>query len=84
MQNPALIILDEPTSVLTPQSGTAIVKTLRLLASQSITILYIVVKLHEIKELCDEATILRNGRVTGNVDPKDNSTSDLARFNDWP
>ncbi|TCB58207.1 ABC transporter ATP-binding protein [Acinetobacter terrae] len=80
LQNPALIILDEPTSVLTPQAVRQLFKTLRLLASQGVSILYISHKLHEIKELCDEATILRNGRVTGNVDPKDNSTSDLARL----
>ncbi|CAM4111990.1 ABC transporter ATP-binding protein [Acinetobacter pragensis] len=80
LQNPALIILDEPTSVLTPQAVRQLFKTLRLLASQGVSILYISHKLHEIKELCDEATILRNGRVTGNVDPKKNSTSDLARL----
>ncbi|MDP1315972.1 ABC transporter ATP-binding protein [Acinetobacter lwoffii] len=80
LQNPALIILDEPTSVLTPQAVRQLFKTLRLLASQGVSILYISHKLHEIKELCDEATILRNGRVTGNVNPKDNSTSDLARL----
>lgn len=80
LQNPALIILDEPTSVLTPQAVRQLFKTLRLLASQGVSILYISHKLHEIKELCDEATILRNGRVTGHVDPKDNSTSDLARL----
>ncbi|WP_252406804.1 ABC transporter ATP-binding protein [Acinetobacter terrae] len=80
LQNPALIILDEPTSVLTPQAVRQLFKTLRFLASQGVSILYISHKLHEIKELCDEATILRNGRVTGNVDPKDNSTSDLARL----
>lgn len=80
LQNPALIILDEPTSVLTPQAVHQLFKTLRLLASQGVSILYISHKLHEIKELCDEATILRNGRVTGNVDPKKNSTSDLARL----
>ncbi len=80
LQNPALIILDEPTSVLTPQAVRQLFKTLRLLASQGVSILYISHKLHEIKELCDEATILRNGHVTGNVDPKHNSTSDLARL----
>ena len=80
LQNPALIILDEPTSVLTPQAVRQLFKTLRLLASQGVSILYISHKLHEIKELCDEATILRNGRVSGHVDPKDNSTSDLARL----
>ena len=61
LQNPALIILDEPTSVLTPQAVRQLFKTLRLLASQGVSILYISHKLHEIKELCDEATILRNG-----------------------
>lgn len=80
LQNPALIILDEPTSVLTPQAVRQLFKTLRLLASQGVSILYISHKLHEIKELCDEATILRHGRVTGNVKPQDNSTSDLARL----
>src|SRR5690606_29753874 len=80
LQNPALIILDEPTWVLTPQAVRQLFKTLRLLASQGVSILYISHKLHEIKELCDEATILRNGRVSGHVDPKDNSTSDLARL----
>ncbi|WP_313042499.1 ABC transporter ATP-binding protein [Acinetobacter sp.] len=80
LQNPSLIILDEPTSVLTPQAVKQLFKTLKLLASQGVSILYISHKLHEIKELCDEATILRNGLVTGHVYPKDQSTSDLARL----
>lgn len=80
LQNPALIILDEPTSVLTPQAVQQLFQTLRLLASQGVSILYISHKLHEIKQLCDEATILRNGRVTGHVLPKHNSTSDLAKL----
>ncbi|NHB58501.1 ABC transporter ATP-binding protein [Acinetobacter sp. 194] len=80
LQKPSLIILDEPTSVLTPQAVKQLFKTLRLLASQGVSILYISHKLHEIKELCDEATILRNGKVTGNVKPSANSTSDLARL----
>lgn len=80
LQNPSLIILDEPTSVLTPQAVQQLFKTLKLLASQGVSILYISHKLHEIKALCDEATILRNGQVTGHVLPKDNSTSDLAKL----
>ncbi len=55
LQNPSLIILDEPTSVLTPQAVQQLFKTLKLLASQGVSILYISHKLHEIKELCDEA-----------------------------
>lgn len=80
LQNPSLIILDEPTSVLTPQAVKQLFKTLKLLASQGVSILYISHKLHEIKALCDEATILRNGQVTGHVLPSENSTSDLARL----
>lgn len=80
LQNPSLIILDEPTSVLTPQAVKQLFKTLTLLASQGVSILYISHKLHEIKALCDEATILRNGQVTGHVLPSENSTSDLARL----
>lgn len=80
LQNPSLIILDEPTSVLTPQAVQQLFKTLKLLASQGVSILYISHKLHEIKALCDEATILRNGKVTGHVLPSENSTSDLAKL----
>lgn len=80
LQNPSLLILDEPTSVLTPQAVQQLFKTLRLLASQGVSILYISHKLHEIKSLCDEATIMRNGEVTGHVYPKEQSTSDLARL----
>ena len=80
LQNPALIILDEPTSVLTPQAVKQLFKTLQLLASQGVSILYISHKLHEIKELCDAATILRNGKVTGFVDPAEKSTAELARL----
>jgi len=80
LQQPSLIILDEPTSVLTPQAVKQLFKTLKLLASQGVSILYISHKLHEIQELCDEATILRNGRVTGYVKPSEKSTSELARL----
>ena len=80
LQNPSLLILDEPTSVLTPQAVKQLFKTLRLLASQGVSILYISHKLHEIKELCDEATILRNGKVTGQVLPAEKSTAELAKL----
>ena len=80
LQHPSLLILDEPTSVLTPQAVQQLFKTLRLLASQGVSILYISHKLHEIKELCDEATILRNGKVTGHVLPAEKSTAELAKL----
>ena len=80
LQDPSLIILDEPTSVLTPQAVQQLFKTLKQLAAQGVSILYISHKLHEIKTLCDEATILRNGVVTGHVNPQENTTQELARF----
>jgi len=75
---PQLLIMDEPTSVLTPQEVGQLFKTLRALASRGCSILYISHKLHEIQELCDHATILRGGRVVGNADPKQDSSRSMA------
>ena len=76
--NPELLILDEPTSVLPPQSVARLFDTLRALQARGMAILFISHKLEEIKELCDTATILRGGRVTGRVDPRAHSAKDLA------
>ena len=65
LQNPRLLILDEPTSVLTPQAVRKLFETLRQLAAEGVSILYISHKLDEIQELCHTATVLRAGRVTG-------------------
>ena len=67
--NPKLLIMDEPTSVLTPQEVTQLFETLRSLAAGGCSILYISHKLHEIKALCDAATILRGGKVVGECVP---------------
>ncbi len=67
--DPSLLIMDEPTSVLTPQEVAQLFETLRSLSAQGCSILYISHKLHEIKALCSGATILRNGRVAGECDP---------------
>lgn len=80
LQNPTLLILDEPTSVLTPQAVQKLFETLRRLASEGVSILYISHKLNEIKDLCDTATILRGGKVTGSAIPKQETTSSLARM----
>ena len=80
LQNPGLLILDEPTSVLTPQAVETLFVTLRQLAAEGCSILYISHKLGEIKELCDKATILRGGRVTGTCNPKQESTAAMARM----
>src|SRR5438874_11152399 len=63
--NPKLLIMDEPTSVLTPQAVRKLFETLRQLATEGCTILYISHQLDEIQELCTGATVLRAGQVTG-------------------
>ena len=59
LQNPKLLIMDEPTSVLTPQEIERLFDTLRRLAAEGCAILYISHKLEEIRALCERATILR-------------------------
>ncbi|MBA3325552.1 MAG: ATP-binding cassette domain-containing protein, partial [Rhodobacteraceae bacterium] len=75
-----LLIMDEPTSVLTPQEVALLFRTLRQLAAGGCSILYISHKLHEIKELCDRATILRGGRVVGACVPAEESSKSLAEL----
>ena len=80
LQNPRLLIMDEPTSVLTPQAVRKLFGTLRRLAAEGCSILYISHKLDEIQELCDTATVLRGGKVTGNVTPREETHASLARL----
>jgi len=80
MQQPALLILDEPTSVLTPSAAATLFDTLRRLAAEGCSILYISHKLDEILTLCTRATVLRAGRVTGRCDPRQETSSSLARM----
>src|SRR6476469_5670225 len=80
LSDPRLLILDEPTSVLTPQAVDKLFVVLRQLASQGCTILYISHKLHEIRALCDACTVLRGGRVTGECDPRQESNASLSRL----
>ncbi len=80
LQDPRLLIMDEPTSVLTPQAVEKLFETLRRLAAEGCSILYISHKLDEIRALCHKATVLRGGRVTGTCDPRQESSSSLARM----
>jgi simple sugar transport system ATP-binding protein len=80
LQNPKLLILDEPTSVLTPQAVAQLFATLRTIAGAGCSILYISHKLEEIRELCDRATVLRGGRVTGTVEPRQTPFNQLAQL----
>lgn len=80
LQNPQLLIMDEPTSVLTPQAVEKLFDTLRQLAAGGCSILYISHKLHEIKALCQSATILRAGRVSGTCKPQQETEATMARL----
>ena len=80
LTNPQLLILDEPTSVLTPQAVEKLFVTLRQLAATGCSILYISHKLDEIRALCHHCTVLRGGRVTGEVDPTQETNASLSRL----
>ena len=75
-----LLILDEPTSVLTPQEVQDLFKTLKKLTKEGCSVLFISHKLHEVTELCDSATILRAGKVTGHCIPKNETSESIARM----
>ena len=80
LQNPQLLIMDEPTSVLTPQEVEILFKTLRQLRAEGRSILYISHKLEEIRSLCENATVLRLGKVVGRADPRQESARSLAEM----
>ena len=80
LQSPQLLIMDEPTSVLTPQAVRSLFETLRRLSGEGLSILYISHKLDEIRELCQVATVLRSGRVTGTATPAMETNESLARL----
>jgi simple sugar transport system ATP-binding protein len=80
LQEPKLLIMDEPTSVLTPQEVEILFKTLRKLSAEGTAILYISHKLEEIRSLCDSATILRLGQVVGHCTPRETSARDMAEM----
>ena len=80
LQDPTLLIMDEPTSVLTPQEAEKLFETLRQLADEGRTILYISHKLEEIRALCSRATVLRGGRVVATCDPREETARSLAQM----
>ncbi len=77
---PKLLILDEPTSVLTQQAVQKLFVVLKQLASEVCSILYISHKLHEIRELCNACTVLRGGKVTGVCNPGNETNESLSRL----
>ena len=80
LQDPKLLIMDEPTSVLTPQEVAILFQTLNKLKDEGTSILYISHKLEEIRTLCDGATILRLGKVVGSCIPSETTGRDMAEM----
>ncbi len=80
LQKPKLLIMDEPTSVLTPQEVERLFETLRRLAREGCAILYISHKLEEIRALCERATIMRMGKVVAHCDPRKETAKHLAEL----
>ena len=80
LTEPKLLILDEPTSVLTPQAVEKLFVVLNKLSSEGCSILYISHKLHEIRALCTACTVLRAGRVTGVCKPGEETNESLSRL----
>jgi ABC-type uncharacterized transport system ATPase subunit len=80
LSEPRLLILDEPTSVLTPQAVEKLFAVLRQLVAEGCSILYISHKLHEIRALCTHCTVLRGGRVSGECIPSQETNASLSQL----
>ena len=80
LQDPELIIMDEPTSVLTPQEADLLFETLERLAGEGRSILYISHRLEEVQRLCDTATVLRHGKLVAHCTPSEETAASLARL----
>ncbi len=78
LQDPKLLILDEPTSVLTPQEAEGLFATLGRLRREGRALLYISHRLDEVRRLCDRATIMRLGKVVGTCDPARETARSIA------
>jgi general nucleoside transport system ATP-binding protein len=78
LQDPKVLILDEPTSVLTPQEAEKLFETLERLKGEGRALLYISHHLEEVQRLCDRATILRLGKLVGACNPKTETPRSLA------
>lgn len=79
-RNAKVLILDEPTAVLTPQESTALFATMRQMAAEGRSVIFVSHKLHEVKEVSDQVTVLRDGKVVAGVATKDAEPADLARM----
>lgn len=80
LQDPRLLIMDEPTSVLSPNAIAGLFKMLRALAAEGRSVIYISHKLDEVRTLCDTATVIRMGRVVGSCKPSKSTAAAMARM----
>ena len=79
-RNVKVLILDEPTAVLTPQESQALFKTMRKMAEEGRSVIFVSHKLQEVKQVSDQVTVLRGGRIAGGALTKDAELRDLARM----
>ncbi len=77
-RNVKVLILDEPTAVLTPQEIEDLFKILRSLTKQGLSVVFITHKLKEVLEIADRITVLRNGHVVGSTTPANATEASLA------
>jgi general nucleoside transport system ATP-binding protein len=75
-----ILILDEPTAVLTPQETQELFQAVRVLVKQGKTVIFITHKLREVKEISDRVTVMRGARVVGTVQTSDTTREELARM----
>src|SRR5712664_1448959 len=73
-----ILILDEPTAVLTPQEADVLFETMREMAAEGRTVIFISHKLHEVKAVADRVTVLRGGHSLGTVDTAEATPRSLA------
>ena len=79
-RNSSVLIMDEPTAVLAPQETVELFKTLRVLAEQGQSVIFISHKLHEVMEISDRVVVLRNGKVVNQKRTADTDVKELANM----
>jgi general nucleoside transport system ATP-binding protein len=75
-----LLILDEPTAVLTPQEARGLFDVVRSLVKEGAAVIFITHKLGEVMEVADQITVMRRGKVEATTSPKESNPADLARL----
>mgnify|MGYP001699786111 CR=1 FL=1 len=78
--SPKLIILDEPTAVLTEKEAEALLDSIRSMSEKGIAVIFITHRLHEILSVCDTVVVMRDGYVVKNVPAKDTNVSDITKW----